>query len=241
MIRLVSQNASLKWKSMTWHSMAFNSKHEWLKNPFFWYIYSNLHHYIFLMPSIKAMGLPQPLLFSQERHFSGECLSLHGHCVLCLQQGFSHSDCPLRLALSPLGKKSPRCSLDSIIYSHSGHHSLHCLTSYSWPIDGETLCASWWSLQRSLQRPYFHFKSPSHQYTDQKKEAGGKEAGFLTLRHVSHFTERHDLLYDFMKRHTILEQTTNHRLETKCLLGLTGWKRAPSIQVWQNSDDYSGL
>lgn len=75
--------------------------------------------------------------------------------------------CPLRL-------KSARCSLDSIIYAHSGPHILHCLTSYSWPIDGETLCASWWSLQRSLQRPYFHFKSPSYQDT---------EAGFLTWKH----------------------------------------------------------
>lgn len=57
---------------------------------------------------------------------------------------------------------------------------------------------------------------------DQKKEVGGEEAGFLTLRHVSHFTVRHDLLYDFKRQRTILEQTTNHCLETKCLLGLTG-------------------
>lgn len=117
-------------------------------------------------------------------------LSLHDYCVPCLQQGISHSDCPLRLALSPLGRKSPRWSLDSIIYAHSGQHSLHCLTSYSWPIDGETLCASWWSLQRSLQRPYFHFKS---HHTDQRKEAREK-SWFSHFKAFSHLSVRLDVL-----------------------------------------------
>lgn len=200
--------------------MAFNSKHEWLKNPFFGIF---IQPYTIIFSSCHQL---RPWVCHSPFCSYKRDISLVNACVFnttivsCVSSRESLTVIVHWVWLSHhWGKKSPCCSLDSIIYAHSGHHSLHCLTSYSWPIDGETLCASWWSLQRSLQRPYFHFKSPSHQYTDQKKRKWGKkEAGFLTLRHVSHFTVRHDLLYDFMKQRTILEQTTNHCLETKCLL-----------------------
>ncbi len=154
------------------------------------------------MSSIKAMGLPQPFLFLQEKHFSGECICLYMTIVSHVSSRGFLSDCPLRLAR----RKSPRCSLDSIIYAHSGHHSLHCLTSYSWPIDGETLCASWWSLQRSLQRPYFHYKS--HYETDQWKEAREK-SWFSHFKVFSLLSARLGFIGCYEATYcTILEQTT---------------------------------